>query len=304
VVEQGFSTFRDRTLCAMQIALVAHRHNETNLRLVEAAPRGVELVIVPPTRMLGLLGPSDAVLARLDVLPSLDGIEPGIWEIGRLEADGVQVLNRMRTLLATHDKLQTSRILHAASLPHPRTAHVIAPRAISPIELPVVVKPRFGSWGRDVTLCESRAELVTCLEELSTRSWFRRQGVLVQELIPPLGHDLRLVVAGGQVVGAVRRLAAEGEWRTNVALGAEREATTPPQAARELAVAAAAAVEGDLVGVDLMPTREGGWVVIEINGAVEFNDEYSLDRDIFSAVVDALLAAVEGAREQPAVALA
>jgi [lysine-biosynthesis-protein LysW]--L-2-aminoadipate ligase len=288
----------------MHIALVAHRHNETNLRLVEAAPPGVEIEIVAPTKTLGLLGPGDAALARLDVLPSLDGIEPGIWEVGRLEAEGVHVLNRLRTLLATHDKLQTSRILHAASLPHPRTAHMIAPRAISPIEPPVVVKPRFGSWGRDVTLCESRADLMTCLEGLSTRSWFRRQGVLVQELIPPLGHDLRLVVAGGQVVGAVRRHAAEGEWRTNVALGAEREATAPPQAAREIAVAAVAAVEGDLVGVDLMPTRDDGWVVIELNGAVEFNDEYSLDRDVFSAVVDALLDTVEGALEPPAAALA
>lgn len=288
----------------MQIAIVAHRHNETNLRLVEAAPPGVALEIVPPNGTLGLLGPGDAALARLDVLPSLDGIEPGIWEVGRLEAEGVQVLNRLRTLLATHDKLQTSRILHAASLPHPRTAHMIAPRAISPIEPPVVVKPRFGSWGRDVTLCESRAELTTCLEELSTRSWFRRQGVVVQELIAPLGHDLRLVVAGGQVVGAVRRHAAEGEWRTNVALGAEREATAPPQAAREIAVAAVAAVEGDLVGVDLMPTSDGGWVVIELNGAVEFNDEYSLDRDVFSAAVDALLDTVEDALEPPAAALA
>jgi glutathione synthase/RimK-type ligase-like ATP-grasp enzyme len=143
-----------------------------------------------------------------------------------------------------------------------------------------------------------------CLEGLSTRQWFRRQGVLVQELIPPLGHDLRLVVAGGQVVGAVRRHAAEGEWRTNVALGAEREATAPPQAAREIAVSAAAAVEGDLVGVDLMPTRDGGWVVIELNGAVEFNDEYSLDRDVFSAVVDALLGAVASAPEQAVAALA
>jgi RimK family alpha-L-glutamate ligase len=291
-------------MCGMLAALVAHRHNETNLRLVEAAPPGVELVIMPPSRTLGLLGPGDAALARLDVLPTLDGIEPGIWEIGRLEANGVHVLNRLQALLATHDKLQTSRILHAASLPHPRTAHMIAARAICPIEPPVVVKPRFGSWGRDVTLCESRADLRTCLDELSTRSWFRPQGVLVQELIQPLGHDVRLVVAAGQVVGAVRRRAAEGEWRTNVALGAERESTAPPQAAREIAVAAAAAVEGDLVGVDLMPTRDGGWVVIEVNGAVEFNDEYSLDRDIFSAVVDELLATVVGAREQPAVALA
>src|SRR5262245_47506162 len=291
-------------MCEMQIAVVGHRHNETNLRLVEAGPPGVEIEIVPPSKTLGLLGPEDAALARLDVLPSLEGIEPGLWEIGRLEADGVQVLNRLRTLLATHDKLHTSRALHATSLPHPRTAHMIAARAITPLAPPLGVKPRFGSWGRDVTLCETRAELAECLEELSTRPWFRRQGVLVQELIPPLGHDLRLIVAGGQVVGAVRRRAPEGEWRTNVALGAERESTEPPQPAREIAVAAAAAVEGDLVGVDLMPTSDGGWVVIEVNGAVEFTDEYSLGRDIFSAAIDALLDGLSGARERAVAALA
>jgi RimK family alpha-L-glutamate ligase len=288
----------------MRVALVAHRENETNLRIVGAAPPGVEIEIVPPSRALGRLRPGDAALGRLDVLPTLDGIEPGIWEIGRLEAEGVHVLNRLRVLLATHDKLQTSRALGAAGVPHPRTAHLIATRAIAPIEPPVVVKPRFGSWGRDVTLCESRTELMTCLEDLSTRTWFRRQGVLVQELIPPLGHDLRLVVAGGQIVGAVRRVAAEGEWRTNVALGAERESTAPPQAAREIALAAAAGVEGDLVGVDMMPTRDGGWVVIEVNGAVEFTDEYSLGHDIYAAAVDALLAVLEGARDSAVAALA
>ena len=99
--------------------------------------------------------------------------------------------------------------------------------------------------------------------------------------MPPLGHDLRIVVAAGQIVGAVRRLTAPGEWRTNVALGAKRLPADPPPAARELALTAAAAAEMDLVGIDLMPTGDGGWVVIEMNGAVEFTDAYSLDRNVF-----------------------
>ena len=48
---------------------------------------------------------------------------------------------------------------------------------------------------------------------------------------------------------------------------------------------AAAAVGGDLVGVDLLPDGDG-WRVIEINGAVDFTDDYALDeRDVFARAV-------------------
>ena len=287
----------------MRIVLVAHRESETNLRLVEAAPRGVAFELLSPTAAIRTLEPGDAALARLDVLPTVDGIEPGILEIGRLAAEGVRVFNPLHALLATHDKLQTARVLTAAGLPHPRTTHVVAPRAATELEPPVVVKPRFGSWGRDVLLCRDEAQVRTALEELSTRPWFRRQGVLVQELIPPLGHDLRIVVAAGQVVGAVRRFSAPGEWRTNVALGATRLPADPPQAARELALAAAAAAETDLVGLDLMPASDGGWVVIEMNGAVEFTDAYSLDRNVFTAAAEALAGAAAVTRAEPLAAV-
>ena len=272
----------------MRIVLVAHRESETNLRLVEAAPRDVAFEMLSPTRAVGSLAPGDAALARLDVLPTIDGIEPGLWEIGRLEAEGVRVLNGRHALLTTHDKLQTSRVLDAAGLPHPRTTHVVDPPAGAELEPPVVVKPRFGSWGRDVLLCENRSQLRAALDELSTRPWFRRHGVLAQDLVPPLGHDLRIVVAAGQVVGAVRRLTAPGEWRTNVALGARRLPADPPPAARELALAAAAAAETDLVGIDLMPTGDGGWVVLEVNGAVDMRAHYALGPDVYSAALEGL----------------
>ena len=287
----------------MRIVVIAHRESETNLRLVEAAPRDVAIEILSPTAAIGSLEPGDAALARLDVLPTIDGIEPGILQVGRLEAEGVRVFNGLRALFATHDKLQTARVLTGAGLPHPGTTHVVAARAGTTLEPPVVVKPRFGSWGRDVLLCEDRDQVRAALEELSTRPWFRRQGVLVQELVPPLGHDLRIVVAAGQIVGAVRRVTAPGEWRTNVALGAQRLPADPPRAARELALAAAAAAETDLVGIDLMPTSDGGWVVIEMNGAVEFTDAYSLDGNVFSAAAEALAGAAAVTGSEPLAAV-
>ena len=92
----------------MRIALVAHHESETNLRLVEAAPLGVQAEIVRPSRIRGWLGPGDAALARIDVLRSLDGMETGSWEVGLIENEGVRVLNPLSALMATHDKLQTA----------------------------------------------------------------------------------------------------------------------------------------------------------------------------------------------------
>ena len=110
-------------------------------------------------------------------------------------------------------------------------------------------------------------------------------------LVPPRGHDLRIIVAGGTVVGAVARFAAPGEWRTNVALGAVRTPLEPPPEACELAIRAARAIEGDLVGVDLLPTPDGSHVVVELNGAVEFNEQYALlGTDVFERTLAALLA--------------
>ena len=73
-----------------------------------------------------------------------------------------------------------------------------------------------------------------------------------------------------------RRFAAPGEWRTNVSLGGRSEPVAPPPLARTLAVSAAAAIGADLVGIDLLPTTTG-YLISELNGAVDFRPEYSLD---------------------------
>jgi RimK family alpha-L-glutamate ligase len=271
----------------MQVAIVAHHRTSTNLALTLARPG---LRILAPASAARALGEGDVAIGRLDVSEGLDGIETGLWELARLEGAGVRVLNRPRALVAAHDKLATSRALADAGVPHPRTAHVTSPSDNIPFEPPVVVKPRFGSWGQDVVLCHDAAALRRHLAAMAERHWFASHGALVQELVPPRGHDIRVIVAGSSVVGAIRRVAPPGEWRTNVALGAVREPVEPSSEACELAIRAAAAVEGDLVGVDLLPSRDGEFVVIEINGAVEFNAAYSLHgADVFCRTLEAVL---------------
>jgi [lysine-biosynthesis-protein LysW]--L-2-aminoadipate ligase len=272
-------------------AVVAHRVTPTNTRL---GP------VVSPAQAVARLGRGDIALGRLDVLPSLDGVEPGLWALERLASSGVTVLNGRRALVAAHDKLATAAALFDASVPHPRTVHVAPWLPLPELEPPVVFKPRFGSWGEDVVRCDDEAAIERTLAGLEAKPWFDATGAIAQKLVAPRGYDLRLVVAGGRVVGAVRRVAAPGEWRTNVALGARREPVLPPPEACDVALRAAAAVEGALVGVDLLPADLGTWVVLEVNGAVDFNSTYTLGEDVFVAAVAALR---RGVVVEPAAAL-
>lgn len=270
------------------LALVGSAANETNPELVDAwRALGLNVQLASGHQALAMLRPGDCALGRIDVLPSLDGVEPGLLALLLLERRGVRVLNPARALLNTHDKLRTARILAAAHLPHPRSAHLATTGAPPPLQLPIVLKPRFGSWGADVFRCRTRSEYDACLAEIATRSWFRRHGALVQELLPGR-RDLRLVVAGNRVVGAVERSARPGEWRTNISLGGGKHTISPPQDAVDLAVRAAHQVDADLVGVDLLPRQTGSYTIIELNGAVDFDNTYAPTTPIYSTIALAL----------------
>jgi RimK family alpha-L-glutamate ligase len=252
------------------------RPSLTNARLAGALTRtGHEARVVPPRELT--VQPGDVVLGRLDVRPTLDGVEDGLWRLQAVAEAGARVLNRPSALLTAHDKLATAVALGRAALPQPRTAHVRDALSTLSFGPPYVVKPRFGSWGKDVVIAGTAAELENRLRKLRRRGWFRRQGALVQELVRPTGVDLRIVVAGGDVIGAVERLAPPGEWRTNVSLGARRLPGCPTPEARELAIRAVAAVGLDLAGVDLVERADRSLVVLEVNGAVDFTTEYGLD---------------------------
>jgi RimK family alpha-L-glutamate ligase len=270
-------------------AVVLGRTTPTNLALAEAFSRFGYTGFVADATSRPRLAEGDLALGRIDVLPELDGIEDGLWELPLLERQGARVLNGPVALLVAHDKLLTALLLGRAGVAQPRTAHVrdISVPAFPP---PYVVKPRFGSWGRDVFRCWTAGELTERLEELRERRWFRRQGALVQSLVESSGRDLRVVVAGGRVVGGVERIAAPGEWRTNVALGASRRRAHVPPSARVLALRTVAALKLDLAGVDLLTDDTGRQVVLEVNGAVDFNADYA--DDVFAAAAFALTGSV------------
>lgn len=267
----------------VRFGLIANRPTPTSRALCCALLDDARWEEMTPHAALETLRAGDGALGRLDVLPTLDGVDDGLWALGALAARGVHVLNDPAALLATHDKLLTARLLRRSGIPHPTTHHIRDGQSAPPFDGPMVVKPRFGSWGCAVHRCDDARALEETLARVRREPWFERHGALVQRLVPPKGYDLRLVVAADRVVGAVHRIAAAGEWRTNVNLGAVRRTVeNPSPEACATAVAAARAAGAALVGVDLLPTPDGGWVVIELNGAVEFTSEYSDRVDVFA----------------------
>lgn len=271
----------------MAIAVIGTTANEGTCRLVERwRELGLDVQLVHPLDAHRLTPPVVAI-ARLDVSPNLDGIEPGLLQLLFAERRGIDVRNPVHALLASHDKLRTAWLLARAGVPHPPTRH-LPPGSGLDIAPPVVLKPRYGSWGTAVRRCTTPKEIDEYFVDARATPWYRRHGVLAQAEVPSPGHDLRVLVAGGRVVGAVERVAAEGEWRTNISCGGYSRPATVSDAARELALTAAAVTDADLVGVDLLPVGES-YVVVELNGAVDFDATYSFaGEDVYAAAAAAL----------------
>src|SRR5690349_8627669 len=129
------------------IAVLGFPRNEASVKLVDGwRAEGLDVALMTPEEAVERLQPGDVAVGRLDVLPTLDGVEPGLPELRRLEHEGITVVNSARALLAVHDKARTARLLRSGCIPHPATEVVRTGREPT-IAPPLVLKPRFGSWG-------------------------------------------------------------------------------------------------------------------------------------------------------------
>jgi ribosomal protein S6--L-glutamate ligase len=277
----------------MAFAIVAHAPTATNAALAAAWRADECYGILGPHEALGFLGGGDVALARLGVRRSLDGVEPGLSELVELERRGVRVLNRPEALLAGHDKLLCARLLESGSVPTPRTVFVGDDWGELTSMLPLVLKPRFGSWGADVFRVEDEPALHRLERRLAGRPWLARGGAIAQELVPSLGFDLRVLVARGSVVGAVRRRASDGEWRTNVSCGARRIAEAVEPRAARMALEAVEMTCLDLAVVDVMPLPGEGFCVLEVNAAPDFGLDYNSEENVFELAIEQLAGAVD-----------
>ena len=226
----------------------------------------------------------DAIIVRSIPAGSLEQIIFRVDVLHRLENLGVRVVNSARTIERTVDKYYTSALLEDAGLPTPRT--VVTERFDEAMDAfkelgDAVVKPLFGSEGRGmVRVCdEDAAYRVFRALELGRYVFY------LQEFIPHANRDIRAFVIGGEVVAAMVRR-AEG-WKTNVAGGARVEPLELSEELRETSLKAAAVLEAEYAGVDILKAETGGYYVTEVNGIPGWKGlQRTTDVDIAGRIVE------------------
>jgi ribosomal protein S6--L-glutamate ligase len=209
---------------------------------------------------------ADGVLVRMMPPGSLEQVVFRMDALHRIAAARIPVLNPPRAVEAAVDKYLTLSLLDQAGLPVPPTwAGESATEALEAFDAlggDVVVKPLFGSEGRGLLRISDK--------ELAWRTFHtleRLHSVLyLQRMVRHPGHDLRVFVLRGCVLGVMRRHASAGEWRTNVSLGGRAELCTLDPEAERLALAAARAIGAEMAGIDLITDLDQGrLVVLEVN---------------------------------------
>lgn len=183
------------------------------------------------------------------------------------------MLNPSHVIATCGDKILTTLALATAKVPTPRTIVALTPQAamqaIEEIGYPAVIKPAIGSWGRFLAKVNDRDGAEALIEYKQALPTPVHSVFYVQEYVEKGGRDLRAIVIGGEVVAAIYRRSEH--WITNTARGAT---SAPCQLSPELVKvtqAAADAVGGGLLAVDLIERADGELLVTEVNHTMEFH---------------------------------
>ena len=208
-----------------------------------------------------------------------------------LADQGVPALSPHHVVATCGDKMLTTAALEAAGLPTPRTLMAFSPesalQAMEEMGYPVVLKPLSGSWGRLMARVNDRDAAEALLEHKSALG-VSHSVFYVQDYVDKPGRDIRTLVVGNSVVYAIYR--SSDHWITNTARGGEAAPCPMTHDITSLSLAAAKAVGGGVLAVDLLETAEGKLLVNEVNHTPEFHGAaQATDADIAGQIVDHLL---------------
>lgn len=173
-----------------------------------------------------------------------------------------------QALIRSRDKLRSLQILSRAGLGLPKTIFMdYSADAEDSIDAvggaPVIIKLLEGTQGLGVVLAENKKAAQSVIEAFHGV----HARIIIQEFVKEAkGADIRAFIVDGEVVGAMRRQAKDGEFRSNLHRGGVAEVIKLSRTEKHAAITAAKKVGLSIAGVDMLPSKRGP-LIIEVNSS-------------------------------------
>lgn len=264
----------------MKIAILSRNRNlYSTRRLIEAAEqRGHEVQVIDVLRCyMNIVSRKPSVHLEGKPLGSFDAVIPrvgasvtayGTAVLRQFEMMGTYTLIESVALARSRDKLRSLQLLSRKGIGLPVTGFANKPGDSKDVikmvgGAPVVIKLLEGTQGIGVVLAETNKAAESVIEAFMGL----QANILVQEFIKEAGGaDIRCLVVGGKVVAAMKRQAAEGEFRSNLHRGGSASLVKITPDERATAVSAAKILGLSVAGVDLLRSERGP-LVMEVNSS-------------------------------------
>jgi ribosomal protein S6--L-glutamate ligase len=163
-----------------------------------------------------------------------------------------------------HNKLLTHLNLQKRNISMPRTyvspSVETAKELLKRVHYPIVMKFPEGTQGKGVMFADSLNSASSLLDALGVLN----QPFIIQEYVETGGTDIRALVVGEKVVGAMRRKSKSEEKRANLHAGGKGESVQLRREEINAALDTAKALGVEICGVDILEGTLGP-MVIEAN---------------------------------------
>ena len=169
---------------------------------------------------------------------------------------GIPTVNHYEVGMICGDKIHTSLALmkHGVATPNARVAmsKETGMSAINEMGYPVVMKPATGSWGRLLAKIEDDNTAESIIEHKVTLGSYQHSILYMQEYIDKPMRDIRTFVVGDECICGIMRTSEH--WITNTARGGQASNCPVTDELAAISVAAAKAVGGGILAIDVMET--------------------------------------------------
>ncbi len=173
------------------------------------------------------------------------------------------------SLFNCHNKFLTLMILNEEGLPVPKTLlsekRKIIEDSLDEIGYPVVMKLLYGSMGKGVMFADGKQSAISFMDTLERFD----EPIFVEEFVPNNGEDIRIYMVDHEPIACMKRVAKEGEKRSNIGIGGKGEKYILPEKYEDLVHSASKSLEARICGLDLMESKKGP-VFIEANINAQF----------------------------------